>query len=48
VYLAFEDHKKQTKVEAFVFLLSFGIRKEGSGMVCNVSLVANKEFIEGL
>ncbi len=48
MYLAFEDHKKQTKVEAFVFLLSFWVRKEGSGMVCNASLVTNKEFIDGL
>jgi hypothetical protein len=43
-----EDHKKQTKVEALVLLLNFGVEKERNGMSCNVSLVANKKFINGL
>jgi len=47
-YLMSEDHKKQTKVEALVLLLNFGVEKERNGMSCIVSLVANKKFINGL
>jgi hypothetical protein len=28
--------------------LSFGVGKDGSGVSCNASLVANKKFIGGL
>jgi hypothetical protein len=41
-YLALEDHKEESRPENLVFLLGFRVRKEGGGMSCYASLVANE------